>query len=329
MISVIIPAAGVGTRLRPHTHAMPKALLPVAGRPILGHILDRLADLPELGAVRVVIGFRGDQVEQYCRTNFDYEFHFVWQQQQRGLGHAIHLALADIPDRDQVIVILGDTILEVDLAAFLKSGANVLGVKAVDDPRRFGVVELNSDGTSVKRVVEKPTVPPSRLAVVGLYAIADTARLRLALDRVVAENETTAGEIQMTDALQYLIESGGSLRAATVDGWFDCGKFETLLQTNRYLLDKLATRYDINGSVVVSPCYIAPTAVIERCVIGPHVAIGRGATITDSVIADSIVDENAQVSRSVLRESIIGAGAVVNGQAQRLNIGGESGVALT
>lgn len=321
MTNVIIPAAGVGTRLRPHTHTLPKALLHVAGKPILGHILDRLQALPDLGPVWLVVGFRGDQVRDYVQSDYDLDFRFVEQTELRGLGHAIHCALSEIPNDDPLLVILGDTILDLDLAAFMSGGDDALGVKEVADPRRFGVVELAADGRYIKRLVEKPSNPPSNLAVIGLYGIHHTRLLRNALNDVVAGGTTTAGEIQITDALQLMVERGSRMRAVSVDGWFDCGNFETLLETNRYLLQKNPGTGEWDGSAVVPPSYISPGARIERSVIGPYASVSDQAEIIDSVIRNSIVSEGASVRQCVLEDSIVGTRAVVRGSARQVNLG--------
>jgi glucose-1-phosphate thymidylyltransferase len=327
MINVIIPAAGVGTRLRPHTHTAPKALLPVAGQPILGHILERLSGLKGLGTIRIVVGFLGDQIEEFVNNQFDLPVRFVKQDDLLGLGYAVHLALVDTPDDHPVLVILGDTILDVDLAEFVTGPDDAIGVKIVDDPRRFGVVE--TDGQYVKRLVEKPENPRSNLAVVGLYGIQSTELFRRCLGDVVAKSRTTAGEIQITDALQLMVERGSRMRVVPVEGWFDCGKVETLLETNRYLLGKSLIRYELDGSIVIPPVYIAPSALVERSVIGPYVSVGHGARVIDSVVRNSIIADDAQVSYSILEDSLIGARAIVEGSAKRLNVGDSSSVGLS
>ena len=327
MINVIIPAAGVGTRLRPHTHTAPKALLPVAGQPILGHILERLSGLKDIGTIRIVVGFLGDQIEEFVKREFHLPVRFVRQDELLGLGYAVHLALADTPDDNPVLIILGDTILDVDLSAFVAGPDDAIGVKAVSDPRRFGVVE--TDGVYVRKLVEKPEHPASDLAVVGLYGIHSTKLLRQCLKDIIAAAKTTAGEIQMTDALQLMVERGSKTRVVRVDGWFDCGKVETLLETNRYLLGKHSVRYELDGSIVIPPVYIAPSALVERSVLGPYVSVGHRARVTDSVVTNSIIADDAQVSRCIMEDSLIGARAAVEGNAKRLNVGDSSFVGLS
>jgi len=327
MLNVIIPAAGVGTRLRPHTHTAPKALLQVAGKPILGHILDRLADLKNLGTIWLVVGFLAEKIEEYVKSRYDLDIRFVQQAELKGLGFAIHLALKEIPNDDPLMVILGDTILEIDLNAFMDGPDDALGVCEVEDPRRFGVVETN-DGL-ITHLVEKPEIPPSNLAVVGLYGIKNTKMLRQCLSDVVAKNQTAAGELQMTDALQLMVDRGSKMHARHVSGWYDCGKSETLLETNRHLLENHHETYHPPDSIVVPPSYISPSARIERSIIGPHVSIGDGAIIKESVIVNSIISDCAEVRRCLLSESLIGSNAVVSGNVQRLNVGDSSEVGLT
>ncbi|HUU44987.1 MAG TPA: sugar phosphate nucleotidyltransferase [Acidobacteriota bacterium] len=328
MINVIIPAAGIGTRLRPHTHTLPKALLPVAGRPILGHILNRIKGLDDLGPIWMVVGFKAPEIKAYVQSRFDLDVRFVQQNELRGLGHAIYLSMAEIPNDNPILVILGDTILEVDLAAFMSGTDDVLGVREVADPRRFGVVELDADGHRIKRLVEKPADPPSNLAVVGLYGIHNTQLFRGALADVVASNTTSAGEIQVTDALQLMVERGSRMRAHRVEGWYDCGNFETILETNRYLLETTHTPGDPKDSVVVAPSFVSPRARVVRSVIGPYASIGDDAEVVDSVVRNAIVSEGARVCRCVLEDSIIGTGAVVEGTAARLNVGESSEIGM-
>jgi glucose-1-phosphate thymidylyltransferase len=327
MINVVIPAAGAGTRLRPHTHTAPKGLLHVAGKPILGHILDRLAGLKDLGTIYVVVGFLAEKIEEFIASNYDLDIKFVRQEDLRGLGYAVHLAMAHIPSDEPLLVILGDTIIEIDLAAFMDGPDDALGVKAVGDPRRFGVA-IEENGY-IRKLVEKPSDPPSNLAVVGLYGIKRTALLRQCLADIVARNQTAAGELQMTDALQLMVERGSKMAAHRVEHWFDCGKTETLLLTNRHLLEGHHRQYTFKDSIVLSPSFVAESATIERSIIGPHVSIGDGASVRESVIVNSIISDGASVSRCVLEDSMIGSNAWVSGHIQRLNVGESSEVGLT
>lgn len=317
-MKAIIPAAGVGTRLRPHTLTLPKALLNVAGKPILGHILD---DLHAAGVSEyvVVVGYHGDRVRDYCRREHaDKRISFVEQEEMLGLGHAIFLCREAVGE-GPVMAILGDTIVRADLPAIVGADGNVIAVCEVEDPRRFGVVEV--DGERIVKFVEKPERPPSNLAIVGLYTFQDSSALFGALERVVREDVRTRGEYQLTDALQMMLEDGVPFTTAPIQGWHDCGKPETLLETNRVLLGEPgAVRAE--GSVVVrEPVSIHPDARLSDCIVGPHVTVARGARIEGAILSDSIVNEEAEVVGCVLRGSLIGPHARVSGRGVVLDVG--------
>ena len=321
-MKVIIPAAGIGSRLRPHTHTIPKSLLHVAGKPILGHILDRVAEL-EPEEIRIVTGFLGDMVREYVTDHYDLKTVFIEQEELMGLGYAVYLALEGV-ENGQTLIILGDTIVEADIKTFVTSGENVLGLMAVSDPQRFGIAEV--EGNLIKKLVEKPTEPKSSDALIGLYFVNDSAVLREHLHRLVTGDRRTRGEIQLTDALQSMIEDGVEFRPHAVDGWFDCGKRETLIATNRHLLEALPPPAEIKGSVIIPPSFISPTAIIEKSVVGPYVSISDGARIKNSVIRNSIIGFEAEVRNVVLTDSLVGHRAVVFGDFKELNVGDSSEV---
>lgn len=317
-MKIIIPAAGVGTRLRPHTYTAPKALLHVAGKPILAHIIDRLIGLPDVEEFIIVTGFFGDKVREYVNAHYQVNVRFVVQDELKGLGYAVHLAAKHVAD-EPVLVVLGDTILETDFSHFIQPGKNILGVQEVEDPRRFGIVEI-TDGR-ITRLVEKPREPQSKLAVVGIYGITNTKLLQECLAEIVDNGTTARGEIQITDALQLMVERGSEMIPHTVRGWFDCGKLESLLSTNRHLLEGFDDTCKMTDSIVIPPSYIAPTAEVVRSVIGPYVSVGDRARVTDSVVRDAIVGEKARVSRMLLERSMIGNAAKVSGSFNHINVG--------
>ena len=317
----IIPVAGVGSRLRPHTFTLPKVLLNVAGKPILGHILDTIIG-EGIGEATIIVGHMGDKIRQYVNTMYaSLKVDYVEQEDRLGLGHAIYLARGTM-SADPILIILGDTIFDVNLTPVLRGEHSALGVKTVEDPRRFGVAEMH-DGF-ITRVIEKPEQPVSHLAIVGLYSIKNTPLLLSCLDDVVARNIRTKGEYQLTDALQLMLDRGEKMRSFMVDGWYDCGKPETLLSTNRALLEKKSTSRTIEGVVVNPPVYIAPTAKLCNCIIGPYTTVGDNASISESVIRNSIISEEAQVFKALLDNSIVGNGSVVKGSYKRINVGGSS-----
>lgn len=323
----IIPVAGVGTRLRPHTHTLPKVLLPVAGKPILAHILD---DLPSLGIGRavLVVGYMGDLIRDYVERHYGgLAVDFVDQPERLGLGHAVSLAEPFADDRP-LLVILGDTIFEADLRGVLAGDASSIGVKAVEDPRRFGIVETDANGR-VSRLVEKPEHPTSNLAIAGVYYFRRGRPLFDALRELQAGNIRTRGEFQLTDAMQRMLDAGQILTTFPIEGWYDCGKTETLLETNRILLAKRAGSPKVPGSIVHGPVAIGEGAALENCIVGPHVSIAAGARLRNAVVRDSIINENAVVEDIMLEGSVVGENAVVRGGFNHVNVGDSSEVRFT
>jgi glucose-1-phosphate thymidylyltransferase len=326
-IIAVIPVAGVGTRLRPHTHTLPKVLLHVAGKPILAHILD---DLPGLGIRRAVliVGHMGDLVREYVDAHYrNLEVAYVEQAEPLGLGHAVSLAAPFVADA-RVLIILGDTVFEADLKPVLAGGVNSIGVKEVQDPRRFGIVERGPGGR-VTRLVEKPEQPTSNLAITGIYYFDRGRPLFDALAEIQRRDLRTKGEFQLTDAMQLLVSRGEVITTFPVEGWYDCGKTETLLETNRVLLGKCNGATAIAGSVVHPPICIAGDALIENCILGPHVSVAAGAQLRNAVVRDSIINENATVEDIMLESSVVGVNAVVRGGYRRVNVGDSSEVDFT
>lgn len=324
-MKAIIPVAGEGTRLRPHTHTVPKPLIRVAGKPILGHILD---DAVKIGIndIILIVGYRGQDIVDYVRGNYDVRVNFVEQEVRLGLGHAIHLARKYVGN-EPVLIVLGDSILKGDFKTMISSAGNFIGVKRVAEPQRFGVV--NVDGDRIVDLVEKPEHPQSDLAVVGIYYIKDSAALFASLDSIISSETRTKGEFQLTDALNDMIKQGIDLRTFEIDSWFDCGKPETLLETNRALLEMSAPGLDLPGSIIVHPVFVAPDAVVEASVIGPYVSVAEKAVIKRSIIRNSIIGESAGVEDALLDSSLIGDNATVRGMFKRLNVGDSSEIDFT
>jgi len=325
-MKVIIPVAGMGTRLRPHTHTMPKALVRVAGKPILGHILDEIVPLG-VREVVLVTGAMGERVREYMAAAYpNLTPCYVHQEETRGIGHAIWLT-RHCADDGPTLIVLGDTVVTADFHGLTGGSVTRIGVKEVANPQLFGVVEV--DGDRVVSLVEKPDVPPSNLAIVGLYHIANTALLFECLSDLVEKDIRTKGEYQLTDALKMMLERGEEMKTFPVGGWHDCGRPETLLETNRFLLARSAANsVTIPGSIVIPPVSIDPTAVIERSVVGPYASIAAGAVIRDSIVRDSILNAEAKVEGSLLDRSLIGEHAVVRGYFQRLNVGDSSEIEI-
>jgi glucose-1-phosphate thymidylyltransferase len=318
---VVIPVAGLGSRLKPHTYSIPKVLLNVGGKPILGHILDKIQD-EGVTKITFVIGHLGDMIKDYVENNYkNLETDFIEQQEMEGLGHAIYTAIPTF-DEDKIFIVLGDTIFDVNLKELFKSKYSSLGVKQVDDPRRFGVAVME-DGF-IKRLVEKPQTPVSNLALVGMYYIANKDLLIDSLNKLVEKDIRTKGELQLTDALQLMIDSGEKITTFPVDGWYDCGKPETLLSTNQWLLDQKSVSKKFENVVINRPVYIAEDAEIKNSVIGPYTTIDKGCKIADSIIKNSLIGSNADVNKALLENSIIGNNSIIKGTFKRLNSGDSS-----
>ncbi|HBW22355.1 MAG: hypothetical protein A2X28_11445 [Elusimicrobia bacterium GWA2_56_46] len=318
--SAIVPVAGAGTRLRPHTHTYPKVLLTVGDKPILGHILD---DLSRAGIKKIymVIGGMGDKIKTYVAGKYPrLNVTYIVQEEPKGLGHAIWITRNYV--KGPAIVMLGDTIISADLGKFLNARQDAIAVREVADPRRFGVVEIEKG--RIVNMVEKPQHPPSNMAIVGIYAFKDTQPLFRGLDSLVRSGKTTKGEIQLTDALVTMLKSGHKFSPVPIDGWYDCGKPETLLETNRYILEKNKPAYRAPGCAVVEPVYISPRAKVSNSIIGPYASIGDGAIVDYSIVSDSIINENAVIMNMNLSKSLVGPSATIIGRREQINIGENS-----
>ncbi|MCF8262414.1 MAG: NTP transferase domain-containing protein [Melioribacteraceae bacterium] len=317
----IIPVAGFGTRLKPHTHSLPKVLVNVGGKPILGHILDKLLS-EDIFKATFVVGHLGDKIREYVKTTYpSLQADYIEQTEMLGLGHAIYTAIPTFDD-DDIFIILGDTVFDVDLSKVLKEKKNALGVKEIEDPRRFGVAVVENG--KITKLVEKPEKPVSHLALVGLYYISKKQSLIDSLNELVENNIKTRGEFQLTDALQLMIEKGDDIYTFPVEGWYDCGKPETLLSTNQFLLSQYKTVYKLDNVIINHPVYISPSAKISNSVIGPNATISEDCVIEDSNIRNSIISQGAKVIMSMLENSIIGNNAFVRGNFKRLNAGDSS-----
>ena len=285
-MKAIIPVAGVGSRLRPHTFSHPKVLLNVAGKPIIGHIMDKLI-VAGIDEAIVIVGYLGDMVEKWLTTHYSIKFTFVTQSELLGLAHAIWLCKPFVVDNEPLFIILGDTIFDVDLETVLKSPCSTLGVKEVEDSRRFGVAV--TDGEKILKLIEKPDMPISNLAVVGLYFLRHSKSLFDNIDYLIDNEIKKKGEYQLTDALQLMIEGGETFTTFHVNGWYDCGKSETLLSTNEILLQNHRQTKKYPGCIIIDPVFIGESAILENAIIGPNTTSVKRAGITDAIIKNSII----------------------------------------
>lgn len=324
-MKVIIPLAGKGTRLRPHTHITPKPLLKVAGKPVMAYIME---DLQQLGGVEEVVYITGhlkERVEDYARRAFKFPSVFIEQKVQDGTAGAINLARERVSG--PILVIFVDTIFDADLSVINNTEADgIIWVKEVADYQRFGVVVADSDGNMTK-IVEKPSEPISRRANIGLYYIRNHKLLFEGIEHVLGQ-PMNQGEYYLTDAFQYMIDKGAKIRVIDVEGWYDAGKLETLIETNRTMLDKGRARVPagIDPRAIVEPVYIEDGVTLRDARVGPNVSIGAGTTIEGSEIRDSVIGLGCTIMRSKLEQSLIGDEVIVQGVTGQVNLGSHSEV---
>jgi glucose-1-phosphate thymidylyltransferase len=312
-MKVIIPLAGKGTRLRPHTHLVPKPMLKIAGKPVMAYILE---DLERLGGVEQVIYVTGhlkEKVEEYARTQFSLPSVFVEQTVQDGTAGAVKLAQPYV-DQD-VLIIFVDTIFETDLSVIKRTDADgIIWVKEVEDYQRFGVVVTDAQGNMTK-IVEKPDTPISKRANIGLYYVKNWKLLYEGIDWTLKQPKNK-GEYYLTDAFQYMIDKGAKLQVVDVEGWFDAGKLDTLLETNRIVLEKGAARRpkDLEKSVTIhDPVFIEDGVTLSNATIGPNVTLGKGCRVESSTLTDTIVGSTCTIRHSTLHDSLIGDSVVIEG----------------
>ncbi len=313
---LVIPVAGRGTRLRPHTLLHPKPLLNVAGKPIIAHILDGIP-MKFVEDIVLIINPDGEKIKHFVEDYSGKKTYTVVQEKPLGLGHAIFTASEYL--EGEVLIILGDTIVEADITKHVENKEDFLGLKEVKDPRRFGIAILNRDGF-IYEVEEKPTVPRSKFALVGLYYLKDAERLKKALSYIVRNDIKTRGEYQLTDALSILLKEGWRPVPLFIDGWYDCGKVDALLKTNRILLSKNANTYHFPTSLIIPPVYIGKNVVVEYSIVGPYVTINDDSVIKNSILRNTILNNGAYIDNFILEGSLIGRNAVIKGNYRKLNI---------
>lgn len=313
-MKVIIPLAGKGTRLRPHTHVTPKPMLRIAGKPVIDYVMDDLAKLGGVDEIIYITGHLKEKVEEYTRARYPWKSVFVEQVEQKGTADAIRLAR---PHVDQpVMIIFVDTIFDADLSVIKTSKDDgIIWTKEVEDYQRFGVVVTDKTGHMTK-IVEKPKEPISKRANIGLQYIRNWKLMFEGIDHVMKQ-PPNKGEFYLTDAFQYMVEKGAKLKVEDVEGWYDAGKIDTLLETNRIILEKRKmARKPANLSrdaKIVEPVYIEDGVTIARSTIGPNVSISAGTIIEDSEIRDTIIGTKSRIARADLHDSLIGDEVVVDG----------------
>ncbi len=327
-MKVIIPLAGKGTRLRPHTHVTPKPMMRVAGKPVMSYVLDELRDLGGIEEIIYVTGHLKEKVEEFARQSLDIPSVFIEQKVQDGTAGAIALAREYV---DQpVLIIFVDTIFDADLSVVNNSEADgIIWTKEVEDYQRFGVVVTDESGNMTK-IVEKPDTPISKRANIGLYYIKNWKLLFEGIDHVLA-SPANKGEFYLTDAFQYMIEKGAKIQVIDVAGWYDAGKIETMLETNETMLTKgRARRPGQSGDcTIIDPVYVEDDVTLSSSTIGPNVSIGKGSVIQGSTVTHSIVGTGARIVNSKISRSLVGDETVLDGVVGEVTVGDNSEVRVT
>ena len=306
-MKAIIPVAGVGTRLRPYTYSTPKVLLSVAGKTILDYGIDELL-AAGVDEIIIIKGYLGDRIVSHVSSRYassPCRFTFIEQKEQKGLGEAVLHAKASVTAEEPVIIVLGDTIFKADYKALVRGPGSVLCVKHVADPRKYGVA-LTENGHATK-LIEKPDPPVSNLALVGLYRIEKAGLLFSCLEENIANNVRTKHEFQLTDGLDLMLRKGHRMRVLEIEDWYDCGKPRSLLETNRHFLAQRPGPLPRAGNNSVEPpVFIDPSAVLENCIVGPHVTVGPGARLKNCRLSDCVVCEGTVLENIVISDAIIG-----------------------
>lgn len=326
-MKVVIPLAGFGTRLRPHTFTKPKPLINVAGKPVLGHVLDMFKDI-EVDEFIFITGYLGEQIEQYVSKQYPHlKACFFEQKEMNGQSTAVYLAKDRLSG--PMLIVFVDTIVKADLSTLANEKADAVAwVKEVEDPRRFGVALVGDDGY-VTKLIEKPQDVRNNLVVVGFYFLKDSQAFMRAIEEQVARQIKTKNEFFLADALQLMLDKGMKMRVEPVDVWEDCGKPETVLHTNQYLLDHghdNSADVVADGNIIIPPVHIHPSAKLIHSVIGPYVAVAANCRVENSIIRDSILDEGATILNATLSQSLIGKEARVSSRFRQFNVGDSSEV---
>jgi glucose-1-phosphate thymidylyltransferase len=326
-----MPVAGKGTRLRPHTHLVPKPLLKVGDKPVLSYILD---DLRELGVNEAVLitGHLKEKVEAFMAAEYpDFKADYTEQVEQLGTADAIRLAEPFV--HEEMLIIFVDTLFDADLTLVKRLPEDVAGViwaMEVEDYQRFGVIVTDENGF-MKKIIEKPSTPVSKLANIGLYYIRDWKLLFEGIRHVMDSPPGGAGEYYLTDAFQYMVDKGAKLKVEPVHGWYDAGKPETLLETNAHVLGTTRGRRPEtvpDGVTIVEPVHVADGVTLENSEIGPNVTLSAGAVVRGSKLRHTIVGEKSSIESSELHDSLIGRDVKISGVKGSVDLGDHSVVAI-
>jgi glucose-1-phosphate thymidylyltransferase len=331
----IIPAAGRGTRLRPHTNTKPKALLSLGNKPLISHIIDSVIETDLI----IVVGYEKDKLINYIKSNYKKTCNltFLEQKDRRGLGHAIYTA-AEFLDGEPVLIALGDSLYENSFSLMINeynkfpNWTGAITVKSVSNPQDYGIVNTRKKSNEVKELVEKPKNPTSSLAITGVYIVRDSLELKSALEELVNFNQIgMGGEIQLTDALQSMVKKGLTLGAIDSGRWFDCGKKAALLAAHKYVLDKSkqsSVESELKNTILIPPIAIQTKCDISDSIIGPYVSIDKSTTVKKSILSSSIIGSGSHIINTNIHDSLIGDKVKLIGKGHNFNIGDHSKVQL-
>ena len=330
-MKVIIPVAGAGAKLRPHTYTQPKPLIPLAGKTILSFIIDQFIENGQNEFI-FIIGYLWEKIKHYVEEYYPgIQASFVVQNERSGTGHAIFLAKEFVANDEPILIVFGDTICDYDLQEVIHSPHSVVGVKKVDDPREFGVAELTPDGF-IRNAVEKPRIPKSNMALVGIYKINESKALFEVIEKDM-QSDLADQEYHLTHVINEMVHNGVRIGTFQVNNWFDCGKKESLLETNAILLNKVGYASEeipfFDNTIIIHPVSIARDCEIENSIVGPNVTIGEKTKIQNSIIRDSIIGSYSVLEKVALENSLIGSDALICGASQSLNIGDNTEIDLS
>ncbi len=314
-MKVIMPMAGKGTRLLPLTKRVPKPLVNVAGRPVMDYVMDALRRAGKLDELIIITGHLKEKVEAYVREHYDIPARFIEQKVLDGTAGAVNLARPYVDG--PVIVIFVDTLFDADLSIVKTSKADgIIWTKEVEDYQRFGVVVTDKQGYMTK-IVEKPSTPISRRANIGLQYVKDWQTLFEGIEHVIKSPPGKGGEFYLTDAFQYMVDKGKKLFVSEVGGWYDCGKVDTLLETNEHLLKHGRGKRPAKvpaGVQIKDPVYVEDGVSLRDATLGPNVAIEAGSTVEGSTIANSILGRGVRVRNATVSGSVVGDKQVIEGR---------------
>lgn len=330
-MKLILPVAGKGTRLRPHTFTKPKSLVRVAGKTVLQHVLDGLNKI-DIDEFIIITDENGHIIKKYIERNYpDLNATYITQTELLGPAHAVSLASPRIKEDDDVLVVFNDTLFVTDLTripALCRDFDGLIYSKEVEDPKRFGVNVMKDN--IIVDMIEKPDEPVSNLAQVGMYYMKNGRTFMEYINRTIKQDLRVKGEFYLPEVFKLMIKDGFKLGAPEIEEWLDCGKPETLLQTNRFLLERAKGNHVfIEGCVIIPPVSIHKTAEISHSVIGPYVSVAENCKITNSIIKNSVINPNSVLNNTMLEESLVGDEVMLTGQLQKMNIGDNSMIDLS